>query len=219
MANASLPPLIEQMLQPEFYPHDVQPPIRLMQTHVSYVLLTGDFAYKVKKSVDFGFLNYSTLEKRQHFCEEELRLNQRAAAALYLEVLPIAQQGDRFVLGADDSVVEYVVKMRQFPQSALLSHQFEQGELTEALLQQLAAAIAEFHLKAKTNDYIRAFGTVENVRQSIDENYEQTVGFIGGPQTQQQFDETKAFTDEFFCHPARPAPTAHGAGQNSGLPW
>jgi len=199
MANASLPPLIEQMLQPEFYPHDVQPPIRLMQTHVSYVLLTGDFAYKVKKSVDFGFLNYSTLEKRQHFCEEELRLNQRAAAALYLEVLPIAQQGDRFVLGADDSVVEYVVKMRQFPQSALLSHQFEQGELTEALLRQLAAAIAEFHLKAKTNDYIRAFGTVENVRQSIDENYEQTVGFIGGPQTQQQFDETKAFTDEFFA--------------------
>jgi len=199
MANTSLPPLIQQMLQPEFYPHDVQTPIRLMQTHVSYVLLTGDFAYKVKKAVDFGFLNYSTLAKRHHFCEEELRLNQRAAAPIYLEALPIAHQGDRFVLGQDDNVVEYVVKMRQFPQSALLSHQFEQGELTEDLLRQLAAAIADFHQRAKTNDYIRAFGTVENVRQSIDENYEQTVDFIGGPQTQQQFDETKAFTDEFFA--------------------
>ncbi|MEM6838957.1 MAG: AAA family ATPase [Cyanobacteria bacterium P01_C01_bin.120] len=199
MANASLPPLIEQMLQPEFYPHDVQTPIQLMQTHVSYVLLTGEFAYKVKKPVDFGFLNYSTLEKRQHFCAEELRLNQRAADSLYLDVLPIGQAGDRFQLGDADNVVEYVVKMRQFPQSALLSQMFEQGDLTAALLQQLAEAIADFHLTAKTNDYIRAFGTVENVRQSIDENYDQTAGFIGGPQTQQQFDETKAYTDQFFA--------------------
>jgi aminoglycoside phosphotransferase family enzyme/gluconate kinase len=187
------------MLQPEFYPHPVQEPIRLMQTHVSYVTLTGEYAYKVKKAVDFGFLNYSTLAKRQHFCKEELRLNQRAAAPIYLEALPIAQQDDTFVLGSDDQVVEYAVKMRQFPQSALLSHKFEQGELTEDLLRQLAAAIARFHLTAKTDDYIRAFGTVENVRQSIDENYEQTRNFIGGPQTQQQFDETKAYTDEFFA--------------------
>ncbi|NEQ45562.1 MAG: AAA family ATPase [Leptolyngbya sp. SIOISBB] len=199
MANASLPPLIEQMLQPEFYPHDVQTPIQLMQTHVSYVLLTGEFAYKVKKPVDFGFLNYATLEKRQHFCEEELRLNQRAAAPLYLETVSIAQQGDRYVLGDAGEIVEYAVKMQQFPQSTLLSHLFEQGDLTEDLLRQLAEAISDFHLQAETNDYIRNFGTVANVRQSIDENYEQTAGFIGGPQTQQQFDETKAYTDQFFA--------------------
>ncbi|RZM82372.1 bifunctional aminoglycoside phosphotransferase/ATP-binding protein [Leptolyngbya iicbica] len=201
MADVSLPPLIEQMLQPEFYAHQVETPIRLMQTHVSYVLLTGDFAYKVKKSVDFGFLNYSTLAKRQHFCAEELRLNQRAASPLYLEVVPIAQQGDRYILGDAEGgeVVEYAVKMRQFPQATLLSHLFEQGGLSQELLRKLAEAIADFHLKAETNDYIREFGTVENVRQSIDENYEQTVGFIGGPQTQQQFDDTKAYTDKFFA--------------------
>jgi hypothetical protein len=187
------------MLQPEFYPHSVQEPIRLMQTHVSYVTLTGDYAYKVKKAVDFGFLNYSTLEKRKHFCEEELRLNQRAAAPIYLDALPIAQQDDTFILGSNDNPVEYAVKMRQFPQSALLSQMFERGELTEDLLRQLAEAIAQFHLSAQTDDYIRAFGTVENVRQSIDENYEQTRDFVGGPQTQQQFDETKAYTDEFFA--------------------
>ncbi|MGF1457516.1 MAG: AAA family ATPase [Leptolyngbyaceae cyanobacterium] len=199
MANASLPPLIQQMLEPDFYPHPVQTPITLMQTHVSYVLLTGEFAYKLKKPVNFGFLDYSTLEKRQRFCEEEIRLNQRAAAPVYLGTLPVSERGDRFVLGDDANVVEYVVKMRQFPQSTLLSQHFERGELTEELLRELAEAIAAFHLKAETNNYIRAFGTVENVRQSIDENYEQTAGFIGGPQTQQQFDETKAYTDGFFA--------------------
>lgn len=199
MANGSLPALIQSMLKPEFYSHPVETPIRLIQTHVSYVMLTGDFAYKVKKSVDFGFLDYSTLEKRQHFCHEEIRLNQRAAAPIYLSALPISQQGDTYVLGADENPVEYVVKMRQFPQDTLLSRLFDQGELTEDLLQQLAEAIAEFHTKAKTDDYIRSFGTVENVRQSIDENYDQTVDFIGGPQTQKQFDETKAYTDRFFA--------------------
>ena len=198
MVDVSLPPVIQQMLEPEFYPHPVESPIQLMQTHVSYVLLTGDYAYKVKKAVDFGFLNYSTLEKRQHFCEEELRLNQRAAAALYLEVLPITQAEGTYCLGGNQTPVEYTVKMQQFPQSTLLSQQFEQGELTEALLRQLAEAIARFHLSAETNDYIRSFGTVEQIRQSIDENYDQTVGFIGGPQTQQQFDDTKAYTDRFF---------------------
>lgn len=199
MVDVSLPPLIQQMLQPEFYPHPVQSPIELVQTHVSYVLLTGEFAYKVKKPVDFGFLNYGTLERRQHFCEEELRLNQRAAAPIYIAALPISKKGESFVLGSEEQIVEYVVKMRQFPQSALLSQLFERGELTEALLQQLAVAIANFHQRAETNNYIRAFGTVESIRQSIDENYEQTEDFIGGPQTQRQFDETKAYTNHFFA--------------------
>ncbi|HEY9889460.1 MAG TPA: hypothetical protein V6D02_13735, partial [Candidatus Obscuribacterales bacterium] len=199
MVDMSLPPLIQQMLQPEFYPHPVELPIQLMQTHVSYVALTGEYAYKVKKPVDFGFLDYSTLERRRHFCEEELRLNQRAAAPIYVATLPISQQGQTYLLGSAANPVEYVVKMRQFPQSALLSQLFAQGELTEALLLQLAEAIAQFHLQAETNNYIRAFGTVDNVRQSIDENYDQTVSFIGGPQTQRQFDETKAYTDTFFA--------------------
>lgn len=72
MTESFLPPLIQQMTQPEFYSHPVTEPIQLIQTHVSYVLLTGEFAYKVKKPVNFGFLDFLTLEKRKHFCEEEL---------------------------------------------------------------------------------------------------------------------------------------------------
>ncbi|MFQ4134952.1 AAA family ATPase [Nodosilinea sp. PGN35] len=197
MAVSALPDLIQQMCEPGFYPHPVAAPVRLLQTHVSYVLLTGDYAYKVKKPVNFGFLDYSTLEKRRHFCQEELRLNQRGAGPLYLEVVTIGQAADSYQLGSG-TPVEYAVKMVQFPQDTLLSALYDRGELTDSLMQDLAVAVADFHRGAETNDHIRSFGTVEQIRQAFDENYEQTLGYIGGPQTQAQFDETKAYTDQFF---------------------
>ncbi|WP_088892160.1 AAA family ATPase [Leptolyngbya ohadii] len=199
MSETALPALIQQMLQPEFYPHGVRSPIQLIQTHISYVLLTGDYAYKVKKPMNFGFLDFSTLDKRLHFSQEELRLNQRGAGELYLEVLPITQNGEQFELGGSGEPMEYAVKMRQFPQDTLLTELYDRGELTEELLIELAKTIAAFHRKTETNDYIRSFGKVEQVRQAFDENYEQTEQYIGGPQTQQQFDETRAYTDRFFA--------------------
>lgn len=199
MTETHLPPLIQQMMQPGFYPHPVTEPVQLVQTHVSYVLLTGDYAYKVKKPVNFGFLDFSTLEKRKHFCEEELRLNQRGAAALYLEVLPIVQVGDRFQLDGTGEAVEYGVKMRQFPAGTLFSDLFEQGKITPELLERLAQVLAQFHARGATNDYIRSFGQVSQIRQAIDENYDQTERYIGGPQTRQQFDETRAYTDRLFA--------------------
>lgn len=197
-SNTLLPALIQQMMQPEFYPHPVKEPIELIQTHVSYVLLTGDYAYKLKKPVNFGFLNYSTLELRQHFCQEELRLNQRGAGEIYLEVLPITQQ-DWYHLGGMGEPVEYVLKMRQFPQEALFLSMFERGELDEARMEELGRVVAQYHAQTATNDYIRKFGEVEQVRQSIDENYDQTVKYIGGSQTRSQFEETKKYTDNFFA--------------------
>lgn len=207
MSDAVLPPLIAQMMQPGFYPHPVVEPIGLIQTHISYVLLTGDYAYKIKKPLDFGFLNYTTLELRKHFCEEELRLNQRGAGDLYLAVLPIVKLGEGFTLSdiAEDAgsptgeTVDYTVRMKQFPQDTLLSEMFARGDLTEALLDQLAVTVADFHKQADTSDYIRSFGEVAAIRAAFDENYEQTAGFIGGPQTQQQFEATQAYTDHFFA--------------------
>lgn len=199
MVDASLPLLIQQMLQSAFYPHPTVEPIQLIQTHISYVLLTGEYAYKIKKPLDFGFLNYSTLEKRRHFCQEELRLNQRGAAMLYLDVLPITRVGDRVLLGGEGTPIEYAVKMRQFPQETLLSQIFERGELTETRLRELAEVVAAYHLKAETNDYIRTFGEIAKIRPPFDQNYEQTEAYIGGPQTQTQFDQTKAYTNRFFA--------------------
>lgn len=194
----SFPPLIQKMLQPGFYPHPVTEPIELIQTHVSYVLLTGDYAYKLKKSVNFGFLDFSTLEKRQHFCAEELRLNQRGAPELYVEVLPITQVENQFQLDGTGQPVEYALKMHSFPQEALLITMFELGLLDETSMEELGRVVAQYHAKAQTNDYIRTFGEVPQVRAAIDENYEQTKKYIGGPQTQAQFEETKQYTDAFF---------------------
>ena len=106
--------LINALLKPEAYNHPVDK-IELLETHISWVILTGDFAYKIKKPVDFGFLDFSTLEKRRHFCEEELRLNRRFAAKLYLEVVSITGSEDQPRIDGDGEVLEYAVKMRQFP--------------------------------------------------------------------------------------------------------
>jgi uncharacterized protein len=212
MTDQYLPPLIQQMLQPEFYPHGVQQqPIGLIQTHISYVLLTGEYAYKVKKPMNFGFLDFSSLEKRQHFCQEEVRLNQRGAGKLYLDVLSIGQTGDRYQFldaEAQGEPLEYAVKMRQFPTGLLFSDLFEQGSLTDELVVRLAAELARFHADAQRSDYIDSFGQVEQVRRAFDENYEQTLGFVGDPtqlttpQTQAQFDQTKAYTDRLFAQQA-----------------
>jgi hypothetical protein len=198
MTQSSLPALIQQMLQPEFYPHVVTEPIQLIQTHISYVLLTGEYAYKVKKPANYGFLDFSSLQKRQHFCAEELRLNQRGAAELYLDVLPITQADDAFQLAGNGPAVEYTLKMKQFPQDGLFLTLFEQDRLSESDMEHLGRVVAVFHAKAETSDYIDTFGTIPRVRESIDENYQQTKKHIGGPQTQAQYEATRQYTDNFF---------------------
>jgi uncharacterized protein len=199
LAESTLPELIQAMLVPEFYSHLVTMPIELMQTHVSYVFLTGEYVYKIKKPVNFGFLDYSTLEKRQHFCHEEIRLNQRGAKELYLEVVSISQQDNSYHLGTDGVIVEYAVKMVQFPQTALLSNMFEAGTITTEHIEEMGREVAKFHDGAETSEYISGFGEVDRVRESIDDNYHHTEKYIGTAQTQQQFTETKAYTDRFLA--------------------
>jgi uncharacterized protein len=198
VSDAVLPDLIQAMLKPEFYPHPVTEPIELVQTHISYVLLTGDFVYKLKKPVNFGFLDFSTLEKRQHFAGEEVRLNQRGAAKLYLGVVAITQSENAFAIEGAGEAVEYAVKMQQFPQDTLLSEMFDQGRLDQALIVTLAKELAQFHGKSERNDHIRTYGTVAAIRQAFDENYSQSVGYIDRAQTQAQWDATKAYSDRIF---------------------
>ncbi|MBE9165600.1 bifunctional aminoglycoside phosphotransferase/ATP-binding protein [Tychonema sp. LEGE 06208] len=201
-----LPPLIQQMLQPGFYPHSVTEPVQLIQTHASFVLLTGDYTYKIKKPVNFGFMDYSTLEKRQHFCTQELLMNRRTAPEIYLEVLSIVQRGDLFEFMSDSAeitpaevAVEYALKMREFPQDSLFLSLLERGQLTEQLMAELGREVAKFHSTAITNSYIRTFGEVSQIRTAIDNNYLISQKYIGGPQTQTQYQETKDYTDAFFA--------------------
>ena len=199
MTQTNISTLIEQMQQSGFYPHSVVESIEHIQTHVSHVFLTGDYAYKLKKAVNFGFLDFSTLDRRQHFLQEEIRMNSAIAPELYLEVLPITQSGDKYILAGEGEAVEYVLKMRQFPQEHLFINLFTAGKLDIEQMEELGKIVAQFHSQAETNEHIRSFGTVAKIREAFDENYQQTEKYIGIAQTQQQFDETKAYTDKFFA--------------------
>ena len=190
--------LITRMQQADFYPHTVAKNIKLTQTHASCVFLTGDYAYKIKKSVDYGFFDYSTLNKRKYFLDTELRLNQKIAPELYLEVIPIGKFNDRLVFNNSDNIVEYALKMRQFPQKNLFSNLLKAGKLSCDCFIELGKIVAQFHADAETNEYITSFGTVDNISAAFTENYQQSQKYIGTVQTREQFEATKAYTDNFF---------------------
>ena len=119
--------------------------VRLLETHISYVLLTGEYAYKIKKAVRLGFLDFRTLASRRRFCNEELRLNRRLAPALYLDVVAITGTPGVPVLGGSGPILEYAVRMRQFADGMLLADVLERDELTPAHIDALAAKVADFH--------------------------------------------------------------------------
>jgi aminoglycoside phosphotransferase family enzyme/predicted kinase len=164
--------LIAALQNPALYPHPVEG-FQVIETHISWVLLTGPYAYKVKKPVNFGFLDFTDLASRQHFCNEELRLNQRLAPSLYREVLPIcgSEQAPRF--GDDAPVIEYALKMRQFPQSQLLAELQSRGELRDEHIDALADLIARFHLQAPRVPVEHALGTPEAVMAPVQQNFDQ----------------------------------------------
>ena len=190
--------LIIQMQQPDFYPHAVVEDLKLVQTHASYVFLTGNYAYKVKKNVNYGFLDYSSLTKRKFFLDEELRLNRKIAPELYLEVLPISQHDSKFVLANSANIVEYALKMHAFPQENLFSNLLETDQLSSDRLTELGKIVAKFHQNADTNEYISKFGTAANIRVAFAENYQQSQKYVEKVQTREQLEATKVYTDYFF---------------------
>ncbi|HUG93589.1 MAG TPA: AAA family ATPase [Planctomycetaceae bacterium] len=144
---------------------------QLIETHISWVLLAGERAYKIKKPVDLGFVDFSTLERRRHFCQEELRLNRRLAPEIYREVLPITGTPDAPAAGGDGEPIEYAVVMRRFPQEALVSRVLERGELRPEHVDGLAAEIADFHSRVAVAGPASPFGTPESVRLPVEENF------------------------------------------------
>lgn len=152
------------------WPHPVAD-IEIVETHISWVLLTGSFAYKIKKAVKLEFLDFSTLERRRHFCEEELRLNRRWAPDLYLEVVPICGSVANPVIGGAGEAIDYAVKMVQFPQSAQLDHQLDADLLREADLEHLAETVAGYHRNARIIEYGNDRESVRKVRAPMLENF------------------------------------------------
>ena len=170
-------------------------PARTLETHISYVLLTGTFAYKIKKAVDFGFLDFTTLAARRFFCDEELRLNRRLAPDLYLDVVPITGSVDAPVLGGSGSALEYAVKMREFPQDALASRLLERGLLGAADIDALAAQVADFHGAIGVAPSDGAFGTPEGILHLAQRNFGEIAPLVDAPAEREEIESLRAWTD------------------------
>ncbi|WJW74419.1 AAA family ATPase [Thiohalobacter sp. IOR34] len=164
--------LAERLQSADRFPHAVER-FELIETHISCLLLTGEIAYKIKKAVDLGFLDFSTLEKRHFYCQEELRLNRRLAPELYLEVVGIHGSEDDPSLLGDGEAVEYAVKMRQFPQAARLDRVTARGELQPTHIDRLARDIATFHQQLPVAGTDTVFGSAEVLQQQMRQNFEQ----------------------------------------------
>ena len=162
-----LPELVQALLDPRAYPG---PPrrVELVQTQISYVFLADDLVYKVKKPVDFGFLDYSTLDKRLALSEKEVRLNRRLCADAYLGVVPVTREGDRYAVEGEGKAFEYAVKMRRLPQDRMMDVLLPQGAVTAEMVRAVAARIADFHAKAATGEEIGAYGSLDMVTKTID---------------------------------------------------
>jgi aminoglycoside phosphotransferase family enzyme/predicted kinase len=160
---------ITALLRPEAYAHPVSE-IKLRETHISWILLTGDYAYKIKKPVDFGFLDFSTLAKRQFYCQEELRLNSRLAPQLYLGVVAITGPATAAKVGGDRPVLEYAVRMRQFDTRQTFDALIERNALTFAHMDETTQVLAGFHGGIAIADKNSPYGNPDAVRQPVQEN-------------------------------------------------
>ncbi len=192
-----LPSLQKALLNSEIFP-DRPRSIRLIETHISLLFLTGNHVYKVKKPVDFGFLDFTTLEKRKYFCEQEVKLNRRLSPHIYLGVVGIAKEGNRIIFGDKGEVVEYAVKMKQIPEEFLMDKLLEKKQVTPQMIEVVSERLVKFYFAAETNDRIKSFAKPERVKQDTDENFEQTEKYIGITIPGEVYEKVKHRTDEFL---------------------
>jgi aminoglycoside phosphotransferase family enzyme/predicted kinase len=170
--------LIEALRRPEAYPHAVEN-VEVRQTHISVVALAGPYAYKVKKPVDLGFLDFTSLEKRLHFCHEEMRLNRRLAPDVYLGVVPLVESHGGLIVDGEGPPTEYAVKMERLPDHATLRDRLERGELTGETLEALGSRVAAFHAGAASGPEIDRYGRWEVVAANARENLDQSRAHVG----------------------------------------
>ncbi len=214
-----IPEMIIALLNSEAYPEPTTK-VELIQTHISYVLLTDNFAYKIKKPVNFGFLDFTTLESRLHFCSEELRLNRRLAPDLYLGMVEITERGGTYRIeetGAGSSVpgssvIDCAVKMKRIAKGCTLEEKINDRSVTPEMISDIGARLANFHYGGKavsgiapetetgaeTNEAISAYGAPKAIRQNTEQNFTQTEGFVDKIIPEEAYRYLKEYTDTFL---------------------
>ena len=165
-------PLVSFLSRPESYPHGPGS-VTLVETHASWVFLAPPYVFKVKKPVNLGFLDFSTLDKRRHFCLQEVALNRRLAPETYLGVEGIVRREGGFGFGTDGEVVEYAVKMRRLDPRYFLDRLMEQGAVGTRELDRIIERLASFYRAQKPTPEVEAWGGIDRLRISTDENFRQ----------------------------------------------
>ena len=172
--------------------------VKILQTHISFVALTGKYAYKVKKPVNFGFLDFTTLDKRKHFCEEEVRLNKRLCPEIYLDVVPITQSNDHIEIAGDGKVIDYAVEMKEFPQENIMTELLKKGKIDEEILDKIVDILVKFYKSEKSSKEIDYFGSIKAVKHNTDENFAQTKSVKDLTISKDIFNFIKKTTDKFL---------------------
>ena len=191
--------LVEALQDPRLYDHPVQR-FSVVETHISWVLLTGLYAYKIKKPVDFRFADFSTLKRRQFYCQEELRLNRRLAPDLYLAVLKITGSAESPRWGGEGDAVEYAVKMREFSQEALLSEVAARRALAVHHIDELVAVLAAFHVQLPPADSATPFGSPDQVHHWARENFTHIWPWMREPDAIRDLERLRDWTEQEFAY-------------------
>jgi len=189
--------LIDFLLLPSSYPHSPEEIIHI-QTHASDVFIAGHCVYKVKKSVNLGFLDFSTLEKRKHFCEAEVELNRRLCADAYIGVWEIKLRDGSLSINGEGETVEYAVKMRRLPEDKFMKNMLREGEITEKHLSRLARKLVKFYNSQKPRPEVREYGRPEKIKVNIDENLDTSGQFVGKTITPAAFEALRFYNQRFF---------------------
>ncbi len=169
---------LNQLLKPSSYPDTTQK-VEMIQTHVSYLFLTDNHVYKIKKPVDYGFLNFTTLDRRRFYCEEEVRLNRRLCPDLYLGVMQIRATENGISFQGGGEIIDYAVKMRRLPEDRMLAALLRHNAVAESDIRRIAGTIARFHNAAERNNEIDRYGDISMITQNWDENFRQVEDFVG----------------------------------------
>lgn len=170
---------LSDLLRPEAFAHPARDP-RLVETHISWVIVAGDYAYKVRKAVNFGFLDFSTLDRRRADCEAEVRLNQRLCPDLYLGVVEIVERDGQLFVGGEGTPVEPAVWMRRLPEAGMLPSLVERSVADDRLMERIARQLVDFHARAATGSGVDEYGGLATIRANWDENFAQSAGLDPG---------------------------------------
>jgi len=192
--SSQLPEIAQAFLNPKIYP-DKTTKVEMMQTQMSFIFLTGKYVYKLKKPVNLGYLDYTTLEKRLYFCNQEVTLNSRLCPDTYLGVIPVKCGPKGITLKGEGEIIDYAVKMLYLPQDRMLNVLLDRNRVIPDMMVQVAQKMAAFHAVAATNPTISAYGSIQALQINADENVSQTEKYVGKLITARQFERLKEYTN------------------------